>query len=74
MDIFKVPSSIPQDLLLIHGLVNEPVRQPTPIEQKSVGNDNIDSSSEGESGDEIHEIETELLVKPGSGTLLGTSR
>jgi H/ACA ribonucleoprotein complex non-core subunit NAF1 len=69
MDVFKVPHTIPQDLLLIQDLVNEPFipTQPAPASvTRNVSDDDcIDSSgSEGESEIEMKEIEADLLEKP----------
>uniref|UniRef100_A0A0W0F1S4 H/ACA ribonucleoprotein complex non-core subunit NAF1 n=1 Tax=Moniliophthora roreri TaxID=221103 RepID=A0A0W0F1S4_MONRR len=74
--IFKVPSDVPQDLLLIQSFVgvDDPVKQyrdlnvsrPSPIDSSSSSSDSIDSSS-SELGSE-DEIEDELLLKVEKGT------
>ncbi|TDL20976.1 NAF1-domain-containing protein [Rickenella mellea] len=69
--MFKIPSTIPQDLLLIHGLVDKPVKTEENLETELSRNltavDDI-SSSESDSDDEV-EIEAELVVKEhGTGT------
>jgi hypothetical protein len=53
---FKVPSSIPQDILLIQHLVG-PVIRPLALETES--DDCIDSS--GESTDSVEEVEANLI-------------
>ena len=71
MDGFKIPSDIPQDLLLIQSLVGtveyEKQQQkintarPTPIDSSSSSGDSIDSSSSELDGED--EIEGELLLE-----------
>jgi hypothetical protein len=69
--MFKVPETIPQDLLLIQDIVAD-LFVPTPaipspkpeIPPNSATEDSIDSSgSDSDSGDEVEEIEADLLVK-----------
>ena len=57
---FKIPSSIPQDILLIQDFVGPiiaPTQQVDPLETDSV--DSINSS--GESTDSIEEVEADLI-------------
>jgi hypothetical protein len=50
MDGFKAPQTIPQDLLLIQGLVDIPL--PINISKKVVEDDDISSSSSEDSSEE----------------------
>lgn len=67
---FKVPESIPQDLLLIQGLIGEvSISPPTnlgkgsPAVKPEVEDDDISSSSsEDDSEDEVNEVEATLEV------------
>lgn len=63
--MFKVPESIPQDLLLIHGLIGEIPAQPTDRANSpptAVGNDD-DINSSGSEVDSEDEVEADLDVK-----------
>lgn len=65
MDEFKVPQSIPQDLLLIHDIIgitkNTPVLTPSQKLVVSSTKDSIDSSDDDENASE-DEIEADLIV------------
>lgn len=68
--MFKVPESIPQDLLLIHDLIGEIPAQPTtrnrsngpPVVHTEVDDDDEINSS-GNEGDSEDEVEADLDVK-----------
>jgi H/ACA ribonucleoprotein complex non-core subunit NAF1 len=74
MDTFKVPQSIPQDLLLIQELIGapqpstsvpQPLVEPPPIPSPSkpeAPQDNDDISSSGEDTDSEDEIATDLIA------------
>lgn len=63
MDGFKLPGSIPQDLLLIHDLVAESLPPPPTAPTKLQEEDCIDSSGDETDIASEDEIEAELLVK-----------
>jgi hypothetical protein len=54
---FKVPSTIPQDILLIHDLVSPVVTPTQPVTADS--DDSVDSS--GESTDSVEEVEANIV-------------
>jgi H/ACA ribonucleoprotein complex non-core subunit NAF1 len=59
-DIFKVPSTIPQDILLIHDLVSPVVTPTQPVTPRAAdSDDSVDSS--GESTDSVEEVEANIV-------------
>ena len=72
MSGFKVPNSIPQDLLLIQDIVGtNPVRRQLPesnIEDSLDSSD--DNSSDDDSSDEVDEVEADLIVKEQEDTAI----
>jgi hypothetical protein len=63
--MFKIPESIPQDLLLILGLVDDPPAPTSSVGAPQVEVDCIDSSDSDTGSDtEAEEIEAVLLSKP----------
>jgi H/ACA ribonucleoprotein complex non-core subunit NAF1 len=64
---FKVPSTIPQDLLLIQDLIGPLIPSTPPLNLPAVGpDDSVDSS--GESTDSAEEVEANLLFVGGKST------
>ncbi len=59
---FKIPSTVPQDILLIQDLIG-PIIPPT---QQLTPDDSVDSS--GESTDSAEEVEANLLFVGGKST------
>ena len=59
--MFKTPSAIPQDLLVIHELVSPPPQQARAASIASSSNDSSRASSDDEEGSE-DEIEVSLVV------------
>lgn len=66
---FRVPQSIPQDLLLIQDIVGElPTTQALKVQKQVVktrdeAEDISSSGSESDSEDELEEVEADLIVK-----------
>jgi H/ACA ribonucleoprotein complex non-core subunit NAF1 len=59
-DGFKIPSSIPQDILLIQNLVGPIVTATRPV--TSLETDSVDSiDSSGESTDSVEEVEANII-------------
>lgn len=70
MNEFKVPDSIPQDLLLIQDIVGIRRQPPEPeIEDDDINSSgssddsSSDDSSSDDSSDEVNEVEANLIVK-----------
>lgn len=70
MNEFKVPDSIPQDLLLIQDIVgirrqpSEPEIEDDDINSSGSSDDSSsDDSSSDDSSDEVNEVEADLIVK-----------
>ena len=80
MNEFKVPDSIPQDILLIQAIVgtNPVPRQPleSKIEDEDIDSSgssddsSSDDSSSDDSSDEVNEVEADLIVKEQEDTAI----
>ena len=63
---FKIPSTVPQDILLIHDLIGPIIPTQPPTLPAADQDDSVDSS--GESTDSAEEVEANLLLVGGKLT------